>query len=66
MGPLIYLNNIDKFTLTLSLYMFKGAYNTQWPYLMAATLVVSLPCILLFIFGQRYFIRGVVMSGIKG
>lgn len=66
MGPLIYLNNIQKFTLTLSLYMFKSAYDTQWPYLMAATLVVSLPCILLFIAGQRYFVRGVVMSGLKG
>ncbi len=66
MGPLVYLNSIPKFTLTLGLYMFKGAYETQWPYLMAATLVVSLPCMLLFIAGQRYFVRGVVMSGLKG
>ena len=66
MGPLIYLNTIEKFTLALGLYTFKGAYNTQWNYLMAATLVVSLPCILLFLLGQRFFIKGVVMSGIKG
>ena len=66
MGPLVYLNTIEKFTLTLGLYMFKGAYTTQWHYLMAATLVVSLPCIVLFLLGQRFFVRGVVMSGLKG
>ena len=66
MGPLIYLNSLEKFPLTLGLYTFKGAYSAQWNYLMAATLAVSLPCILLFVFGQRYFVRGVVMSGLKG
>ncbi len=66
MGPLIYLNTSDKFTLALGLYTFKGAYTTQWHYLMAATLAVSLPCILLFFAGQRLFVRGVVMSGLKG
>lgn len=65
MGPLIYLNTSEKFTLALGLYTFKGAYNTQWHYLMAATLAVSLPCIVLFFFGQRFFVRGVVMSGLK-
>jgi multiple sugar transport system permease protein len=66
MGPLIYLNTSEKFTLALGLYTFKGAYTTQWHYLMAATLAVSLPCILLFFAGQRLFVRGVVMSGLKG
>ncbi|HOD50432.1 MAG TPA: carbohydrate ABC transporter permease [Candidatus Hydrogenedentes bacterium] len=66
MGPLIYLNTSDKFTLALGLYTFKGAYTTQWHYLMAATLAVSLPCIVLFFAGQRFFVRGVVMSGLKG
>ncbi len=66
MGPLIYLNTSEKFTLALGLYTFKGAYTTQWHYLMAATLAVSLPCIVLFFAGQRFFVRGVVMSGLKG
>jgi len=65
MGPLIYLNTSEKFTLALGLYTFKGAYTTQWHYLMAATLAVSLPCIVLFFAGQRFFVRGVVMSGLK-
>jgi multiple sugar transport system permease protein len=66
MSPLIYLNTLSKFTLSLGLYMFKGPYTVEWNYLMAATLAVSLPCILLFLFGQRFFISGVVMSGLKG
>lgn len=66
MGPLIYLNTLSKFTLSLGLYMFKGPYTVEWNFLMAATLAVSLPCILLFLFGQRFFISGVVMSGLKG
>ena len=65
MTPLIYLNTPDKFTLSLGLYMFKGPYTVEWNYLMAATLAVSLPCILLFLVGQRFFISGVVMSGMK-
>ncbi|MBI5096039.1 MAG: carbohydrate ABC transporter permease [Candidatus Hydrogenedentes bacterium] len=65
MGPLIYLNSIEKFTLSLGLYIFKGPYTVQWDYLMAATLVVSLPCIVIFFLGQRFFIQGTVLSGLK-
>jgi multiple sugar transport system permease protein len=65
MGPLIYLNSDRMATLSLGLYIFKGPFSAEWHYLMAATLVVSLPCILLFLFGQRFFIKGVVMSGLK-
>lgn len=66
MTPLIYLNTPTKFTLSLGLYIFKGPYTVEWNYLMAATLLVSLPCIVLFLVGQRFFISGVVMSGLKG
>lgn len=65
MTPLIYLNTQLKYTLALGLYAFKGPYTVEWEYLMAATLVVSAPCVVLFLFGQRFFMRGVVMSGLK-
>lgn len=65
MTPLIYLNTLTKFTLSLGLYMFKGPYTVEWNYLMAATLAVSAPCVLLFLAGQRFFFGGVVMSGLK-
>ena len=68
--PLIYLSSEENFTLSLGLRFFQQTPETagdpQEPYLMAASLMASLPPITLFIFAQRYFVRGVVLSGIKG
>ncbi|MEM7130213.1 MAG: carbohydrate ABC transporter permease [Chloroflexota bacterium] len=68
--PLIYLRSTENYTLSLGLRFFQQAPETggdpQEPFLMAASLMVTLPPILLFIFAQRYFVRGVVLSGIKG
>ena len=67
MDPLIYLNSRDKLTLTLALNRFTGMYGmTAWNLLMAASLVVALPCFVLFFFAQRYFIQGIVVTGLKG
>jgi multiple sugar transport system permease protein len=67
MSPLIYLSSNDKWTLTLGLSRFTGIYGTTaWNLLMAASLVTILPCILLFFFAQRYFIQGIVITGVKG
>ena len=63
--PLIYLFDKDKFTLALGLRFFQGNYGTDWHYLMAASLVVMLPVILVFFFAQRIFIQGVVYHGFK-
>jgi multiple sugar transport system permease protein len=70
--PLIYLNSTEKFTLSIGLYYFKtiGGYaETSEPreqLLMAASVMTTLPCVLLFFVAQRYFVQGIVMSGIKG
>jgi multiple sugar transport system permease protein len=66
MGPLIYLRSMTNSTLALGLYFFRGVYNPEWNRLMAMSLLVMLPIVLLFFFAQRYFIQGVVISGIKG
>lgn len=66
LGPLIYLNSPAKRTLALGLYAFQGQYSTDWHYLMAASTVVMLPPLILFFIGQKYFIQGVVISGVKG
>ncbi len=66
LGPLIYLSNDSKFTLALGLASFKGMYNAQWGYLMAASAAVVTPIILLFFFMQRYFIEGIALTGTKG
>jgi multiple sugar transport system permease protein len=64
--PLIYLQSRDKFTVSLGLQSFNAIYSRNLPQLMAASTVTMLPCVLIFFFAQRWFIQGVVISGIKG
>ena len=68
--PLIFLNTTEKFTLALGLRYFQrtatsGGAATEH-LLMAAAMLMTLPCVLLFLVLQRYFVRAIVMSGIKG
>lgn len=65
-GPILYLSSPDNHTVALGLSAFRGVMRNQWHLLMAASTAMTLPVIILFFFLQRYFIRGVVMSGIKG
>jgi len=68
--PLVYLSSLEKFTLALGLRFFQTQPNdAQEPrdqLLMAASLAMTAPVLLLFFACQRYFIRGIVMSGVKG
>jgi len=68
LAPLIYLDSPSNFTLPLGLASFLGRPGTviPWHQLMAASLVTVLPCVLLFFFAQRFFIQGIVVSGVKG
>jgi len=66
LGPLIYLNTQDKYTLTIGLQVFLQQNSTQFQYLMAISFLMSLPIIVVFFFAQQHFVRGIVMSGIKG
>jgi multiple sugar transport system permease protein len=66
LGPLVYISSQDKFTLALGLAQFRGLYATQWQYLMAASTVVVVPTLLLFLLAQRYFVQGIVLTGLKG
>ncbi|MGQ9553948.1 MAG: carbohydrate ABC transporter permease [Anaerolineae bacterium] len=67
MGPLIYLNDMNKFTMALGLRLFQGqhaVHNQQ--YLMAVSVVNIAPILVLFFFAQQQFIRGIALTGIKG
>jgi multiple sugar transport system permease protein len=64
-GPLIYLDSERKYTLALGLQLFKGMYNAQWHLMMAASTVVLTPAIIVFLIGQKYFVEGITMSGLK-
>ncbi len=68
-GPLIYLNSVQNYTLSLGLRILQGygGYGIhRWHLLMAASVIVRLPLLGLFLVAQRYFIQGVVFSGVKG
>lgn len=66
MTPLIYLNSIDKRTLALGLATFTDVWGVDIVSLMAASTAVLIPVLIIFFFSQKYFVQGVVMSGIKG
>ncbi len=66
MGSLIYLKSDHLFTLALGLQMFQGTYTAQWDLLMAASAAVVLPCVIVFLAGQRYFLDGITLTGLKG
>ncbi|MBT2678308.1 carbohydrate ABC transporter permease [Bacillus sp. ISL-35] len=67
LGPLLYINDESMYTLQIGLQTFKGTVQTQWHYLMAMSVTVLLPVILLFFFFQKYFIEGSnISSGTKG
>jgi ABC-type glycerol-3-phosphate transport system permease component len=65
-GPLIYLHNRNNYTISLGLQAFQTQAGPEWHLIMAASIVAMLPVLVLFFFGQRYFIQGVVFSGVKG
>lgn len=65
LGPLIYLNSSEKFTIQVGLAMFQGMFEVNWPLLMAATTISIIPMILLFFSLQKYFIPSSKAAGIK-
>jgi multiple sugar transport system permease protein len=65
LGPLLYINSADSFTVSLGLATFRGALVTRWDLLMAATTATTLPIVVIFFMAQRYFIKGVVLTGLK-
>ena len=66
LGPVVYLSSYEKMTLTVGLAFFRGQYTTQWALLMAGAVISVIPIILIYAAAQQYFVRGVVLSGLKG
>jgi multiple sugar transport system permease protein len=66
LGPLIYLNSPEKYTLSLGLAQFRGEHGVEWGALMAVSTVMIVPVLIAFFFTQRTFIQGITMTGIKG
>ena len=65
LNPLIYLNDASKYTLSIGLYSFFGERNLEWGPLMAASVLFTLPALVLFVVFQRYFVGGVGAGALK-
>jgi len=62
---LIVLNSEEMYTVQLGLAIFRDRYTTQWDLLMAGSVAATLPILIAFFFGQKYFIKGIALSGLK-
>jgi multiple sugar transport system permease protein len=65
-NPLIYLSSKTTYTLAIGLRFFIDSYATFWNNLMAASVIVIVPPVIVFLIGQRYFVEGVTLTGLKG
>ncbi len=68
-GPLIYLNTSAKYPVILGLYAFSESLSKEapkWQYMMAMTVIMTLPILALYFRAQRYFIEGLTVGAVKG
>jgi multiple sugar transport system permease protein len=63
--PLVVIATPQHMTVQLGLATFQSAHFTNWPVLMAATMISQVPVLLMFLFGQRYFVQSIANTGIK-
>jgi multiple sugar transport system permease protein len=64
-SPNIFLSTPEKFTIPLLLNQFRGLYVTDWTLMMAAAAIAIVPVLVIYLFGQRYIIEGVALTGLK-
>lgn len=65
LAPLMILSDSEMFTLPLGLNTFKGQYISYWNYIMAASMMFTMPALVIYAFFNRYFIQGVTFTGSK-
>lgn len=66
--PVIVLDSSEKWTLPLGLAMFQSRFQSQtpWHLIMAASFISVIPIVIVFLLGQKYYVRGIVTTGLKG
>jgi len=62
---MVYISRPQNFTIAVGLTIFRGAYKSDWSSLMAATCMTFAPGVIIYLIGQRYFVEGIVMTGMK-
>lgn len=66
LGPAMYITTEKKYTLAMGLYALSGTYGNYWPYVMAASVMMTIPIVIVFMIFQKQFIRGIQMTGLAG
>lgn len=66
LGPSIYLSSVENYTLALGIFMYQGRYGNHWNLVMAASMFIVVPVLIIFFVAQRYFIRGIQLTGLAG
>lgn len=66
LGPAMYITSESKYTLAMGLYALSGTYGNYWPYVMAASVMMAIPIVVIFVLFQGQFIRGIQMTGLSG
>lgn len=61
----VYISDPEMYTIALGLKKFSGSYGTDWKLAMASTVLSILPGIFIYLVGQKYFVEGIVMTGLK-
>ena len=61
----VYINKTDQFTIAIGLTIFRGALKADWSKIMAATCLSFLPGLVFYLIGQKYFVEGIVLTGMK-
>lgn len=64
--PLLVTNSPARYTVQLGLAQFKTQYSTEWHLLCAGVVIACIPVFVVFVIGQKYFVRGMATSGLKG
>ena len=64
--PMIFLTSQENYTVPLLLQMFKGKHSTNWSLIMAASTISVMPVLIVYLFGQKYIIEGITITGMKG
>jgi len=66
MGPLIYINSLDKYPISVGLRYVAGRYGDRWPQVMVMVMFSLVPVVILFFFTQKTFVQGIQTTGIAG
>ena len=65
LGPLIFINSQNLLPISLGMNVFKQTHNTLYGPLFAGSVIAQIPLLVVFLFGQKYFQRGIATTGMK-